>query len=168
MSRRSRGGRPRRPHGGPPASGATPETPPPIVADDRVPRQPPAAGAPPSPPAQGSNGSSGGSARSGGANGGASGPATAGCTAPQLRRFIKSRVYVPLHELRRRFAIDGSDDDVHPVQLDSGRIFVGLPAPEARLLEELLRGGDVGYELSRDPSTPIVIGVYPMRPVARN
>ena len=27
----------------------------------------------------------------------------AGCTAPQLRRFIKSRPYVPMHELRRRF-----------------------------------------------------------------
>ena len=34
------------------------------------------------------------------------------CTAPQLRRFIKSRPYVPMHELRRRFAIDGGDDDV--------------------------------------------------------
>lgn len=164
MSRRSRGGRPRRPHVEPSAPGATPDAPAPIVADDRGPAQPAAAAAQPSAPAQRSNGSSGGSARSGGSNG----PATAGCTAPQLRRFIKSRVYVPLHELRRRFAIDGSDDDVHPVQLDSGRIFVGLPAPEARLLEELLRGGDVGYELSRDPSTPIVIGVYPMRPVARN
>ncbi len=91
-----------------------------------------------------------------------------GCTAPQLRRFIKSRVYVPMHELRRRFGIDGTEDDVHPVELESGRVFVGLPSAEARLLQELLRGGDVGFELSRDPSTPIVVGVYPMRPVARN
>ncbi len=75
---------------------------------------------------------------------------------------------MPLHELRRRFAIDGTDDDVNPVDLASGRVFVGLPAAEARLLQELLRGGDVGFELSRDPSTPIVVGVYPMRPVARN
>ncbi|MEP6639622.1 MAG: hypothetical protein ABJC39_09770, partial [Chloroflexota bacterium] len=42
------------------------------------------------------------------------------CTAPQLRRFIKSRPYVPMHELRRRFAIDGGDDDVTPVRLDPG------------------------------------------------
>ena len=91
-----------------------------------------------------------------------------GCTAPQLRRFIKSRVYVPLHELRRRFGIDGLEDDVSPVDLDAGRIFVGLPPPEARLLQDLLRGGDIGYELSMDPRTPIVVGVYPMRPVARN
>ena len=27
--------------------------------------------------------------------------------------------------------------------------------------------GDIGYELSLDPRTPIVIGVYPMRPVPR-
>lgn len=90
-----------------------------------------------------------------------------GCTAPQLRRFIKSRPYVPMHELRRRFAIDGGDDDVTPVQLDQGRIYVGLPYREGSLLGELLRGGEIGYELSLDPRTPIVIGVYPMRPVPR-
>jgi hypothetical protein len=90
-----------------------------------------------------------------------------GCTAPQLRRFIKSRAWVPMHELRRRFGIDGGDDDVTPVDLEVGRIFVGLPQREGRLLGELLRAGDIGYELSLDPITPIVIGVYPMRPVAR-
>jgi len=91
----------------------------------------------------------------------------AGCTAPQLRRFIKSRPYVPMHELRRRFGIDGGEDDVTPVDLASGRIFVGLPPREGGLLGELLRGGDIGYELSLDPRSPIVVGLYPMRPVAR-
>ena len=57
-------------------------------------------------------------------------PGTAGCTAPQLRRFIKSRPYVPMHELRRRFGIDGGEDDVTPVDLARGRIFVGLPPRE--------------------------------------
>jgi hypothetical protein len=90
------------------------------------------------------------------------------CTAPQLRRFIKSRPYVPMHELRRRFGIDGVEDDVTPVDLMSGRIFVGLPAREGSLLGELLRGGEVGFELSLDPRSPVVIGLYPMRPVARN
>ena len=92
----------------------------------------------------------------------------AGCTAPQLRRFIKSRTYVPLHELRRRFGINGGEDDVTLVQLDGRRIFVGLPNREGLLLGELLRGGEVGFELSFDPLTPIVVGVYPMRPVPRN
>jgi hypothetical protein len=90
-----------------------------------------------------------------------------GATAAQLRRFIKSRAYIPMHELRRRFAIDGGDDDVTAVEVASGRVFVGLPAREGRLLGELLRGGEVGYELSLDPASPIVIGLYPMRPVPR-
>ena len=90
------------------------------------------------------------------------------CTAPQLRRFIKSRPYVPMHELRRRFSIDGEDDDVTPVRLSPGWIYVGLPTHEGHLLGELLRTGEIGYELSLDPRTPIVIGVYPMRPIPRN
>ena len=90
------------------------------------------------------------------------------CTAPQLRRFIKSRPYVPMHELRRRFAIDGGDDDVSPVSPRPRTVFVGLPDREGGLLGELLRSGEIGYELSLDPRTPIVIGVYPMRPVPRS
>jgi hypothetical protein len=89
------------------------------------------------------------------------------CTAPQLRRFIKSRAYVPMHELRRRFGINGGEDDVTRVELDSGQIYIGLPGHEGRLLGELVRGGEVGYELSLDPRSPIVVGVYPMRPVPR-
>ena len=95
------------------------------------------------------------------------GHAEHGATAPQLRRFIKSRAYVPMHELRRRFAINGADDEVTAVDLERQRVFVGLPDREGRLLGELLRGGDIGYELSLDPITPIVVGVYPMRPVTR-
>jgi hypothetical protein len=90
------------------------------------------------------------------------------CTAPQLRRFIKSRAYVPMHELRRRFAIDGGDDDVTGVDLVTGRIYVGLPAEEGHLLGDLLRGGEIGFELSMDPQTPVVVGVYAMRPVPRS
>jgi len=93
---------------------------------------------------------------------------SAGCTAPQLRRFIKSRPYVPMHELRRRFAINGSEDDVTLVEVDGGQVFVGLPPREGSLLGELLRGGEVGYELSLDPRSPIVVGLYPMRPIPRN
>jgi hypothetical protein len=73
-----------------------------------------------------------------------------------------------MHELRRRFGINGMEDDVTPVHVDKGWIYVGLPPREGQLLGELLRGGEVGYELSLDPCTPIVIGVYPMRPVPRH
>lgn len=106
-----------------------------------------------------------GNANGNGASNGGERPA--GCTAPQLRRFIKSRPYVPMHELRRRFAIDGSDDDVTQVDLEGSRVYVGLPEREGSLLGELLRGGEIGYELSFDPLAPIVVGVYPMRPVPR-
>lgn len=89
------------------------------------------------------------------------------CTQAQLRRFIKSRPYVPLHELRRRFGLNGADDDVSGVEVDGQRIFIGLPERETGLLGELLRQGDVGYELLLDPTSPLVIGVFPMRPVQR-
>jgi hypothetical protein len=96
------------------------------------------------------------------------GPSSTGCTAPQLRRFIKSRAYVPMHELRRRFGINGAEDEVTRVALGGEHIYVGLPGHEGELLGELLRGGEVGYELSLDPRTPVVVGVYPMRPVPRH
>ncbi len=91
-----------------------------------------------------------------------------GATAAQLRRFIKSRPYVPLHELRRRFELNGQADDVCPVQTPDGVVYVGLPPRECQLLGELVRSGDVGLELCRDPLVPIVMGVFPMRPVVRS
>lgn len=89
------------------------------------------------------------------------------CTTAQLRRFIKSRAYIPMHEIRRRFVIAAEDDDVTGIDLAPGRIFVGLPEREGLMLGELLRGGEVGYELQLDPVAPVVVGVYPMRPVTR-
>ena len=91
-----------------------------------------------------------------------------GATAAQLRRFIKSRPYVPLHELRRRFELNGQADDVCPVMTPDGVVYVGLPPRECQLLGELVRGGEVGLELCRDPIVPIVMGVFPMRPVVRS
>lgn len=92
-----------------------------------------------------------------------------GPTAAQFRRFIKSRPYVPLHELRRRFELPGELDDVSGVQMAGhGRVFVGLPPREAEFIATLVRDGDIGVELSRDPVVPIVVGVFPMRPVTRS
>lgn len=90
-------------------------------------------------------------------------------TAAQLRRFIKSRPYVPMHELRRRFELNGELDDVTPVEVPvTGLVYVGLPLRESQLLAGLVREGDVGLELSQDPTVPIVVGVYPIRPITRN
>jgi len=90
-----------------------------------------------------------------------------GCTAAQLRRFIKSRAYVPMHELRRRFELNGEADDVSPVETPQGLIYLGLPMRESRLIGELMRQGEVGVELCRDPRVPIAVGVYPTRPITR-
>jgi hypothetical protein len=91
-----------------------------------------------------------------------------GPTAAQLRRFIKSRPYVPLHELRRRFELNGELDEVAAIAVpEEGQVFVGLPRREADFIESLVRDGDVGVELCRDPVVPLVVGVFAMKPVTR-
>lgn len=95
------------------------------------------------------------------------GQTEAGCTQAQLRRFIKSRPYVPMHELRRRFELNGQPDDVTPIRSPDGIIYVGLPSRESSFMAELLRQGDIGVELCRDPSVPVVVGVFAIRPVTR-
>lgn len=95
-------------------------------------------------------------------------PRQSTCTTAQLRRFIKSRAYLPMHELRRRFAIEGAEDDVTGVDMRGTWVYVGLPDREGSMLGELLRGGEVGFELSHDPVTPVIVGVFPMRPIPRS
>ncbi len=90
-----------------------------------------------------------------------------GCTQAQLRRFIKSRAYVPMHELRRRFIINGDADDVRSVETRDGRFWAGLPERECDLLAELVDKGEVGLELCHDPCVDMIIGVYAIRPVGR-
>ena len=90
-----------------------------------------------------------------------------GCTQAQLRRFIKSRAYVPMHELRRRFAINGEADDVLAVDTQDGRFWAGLPPKECGFLAELVDKGEVGLELCHDPCVDMIIGVYAIRPVGR-
>ncbi len=89
-------------------------------------------------------------------------------TAAQFRRFIKSRPYVPLHELRRRFELNGELDDVAPIRTpQGGTVYVGLPSRESQFLADLAREGDIGLDLCHDPLVPMVVGVYPIRPVTR-
>jgi hypothetical protein len=72
-----------------------------------------------------------------------------------------------MHELRRRFELNGQPDDVTPIPSPDGVIYVGLPRRESGFMAELLRQGDIGVELCRDPSVPIVVGVFAIRPVTR-
>ena len=100
-------------------------------------------------------------------DGSRNGSPSQGCTQAQLRRFIKSRAYIPMHELRRRFAINGDADDVRPVATREGRYWVGLPERESGILADLVDKGEVGVELCLDPCVDMIIGVYAIRPVSR-
>jgi hypothetical protein len=76
-----------------------------------------------------------------------------------LHWFIRSRPYVLLAELRRRFDLDGSDE-VRPIQTPEGKTYVGLPERAARLLEELVRERRIGFEYVVDLHARLAIGVF--------
>jgi hypothetical protein len=82
-----------------------------------------------------------------------------------LRRFVSSRPYVPVGELRRRFGLDEPDAMIR-ISRNGTSAFIGVPAREAAKLEELWARDELGVELSVDVHAPVVVGVYPMR-VAR-
>jgi len=79
-----------------------------------------------------------------------------------LRRFVSSRPYVPVAELRRRFGLDEPDDMVR-ISRNGTSAFIGVPAREAAKLEELWARDELGVELSVDVHAPVVVGVFPMR-----
>ena len=82
-----------------------------------------------------------------------------------LRRFVSSRPYVPVAELRRRFGLDEPDTMVR-ISRNGTTAFIGVPEREAVKLEELWARDELGVELSVDVRAPVVVGVFPMR-VAR-
>jgi hypothetical protein len=79
-----------------------------------------------------------------------------------LRRFVSSRPYVPVAELRRRFGLDEPDAMVR-ISRNGTSAFIGLPAREAAKLEELWARDELGVELSVDVRAPVIVGVFPMR-----
>ena len=82
-----------------------------------------------------------------------------------LRRFITSRPYVTVADIRRRFGLDDPDAMTH-VRRNGTAAWIGLPEREATKLQELWDRDELGLELSVEVSAPVVVGVYPMR-VAR-
>ena len=79
-----------------------------------------------------------------------------------LRRFISSRPYVPVAELRRRFAID-DPQAITRIERDGVVAWIGLPEREATKLQDLWARDELGLELSVEVHAPVVVGVYPMR-----
>jgi hypothetical protein len=79
-----------------------------------------------------------------------------------LRRFISSRPYVAIAELRRRFVLD-DPDAVSRIERDGTVVWIGLPEREAAKLQDLWQRDEIGLELSVEVRAPAVVGVYPMR-----
>jgi hypothetical protein len=79
-----------------------------------------------------------------------------------LRRFISSRPYVAIAELRRRFALD-QPDGVSRLERDGTVAWIGLPEREAAKLQDLWLRDEIGLQLSVEVRAPVVVGVFPMR-----
>jgi len=79
-----------------------------------------------------------------------------------LRRFITSRPFVTVAELRRRFGLD-DPDAMTLLQRNGTTAWIGLPDREASKLQDLWDRGELGVELSVEVHAPVVVGVYPMR-----
>lgn len=78
-----------------------------------------------------------------------------------LRRYLTSRPFVAVADIRRRFALE--QDAMSLVSRNGTSAYIGLPEREASKLEDLWRRDEVGIELSVEVNAPVVIGVYPMR-----
>jgi hypothetical protein len=76
-----------------------------------------------------------------------------------LHWFIKSRPYVLVPDIRRRFELETADEAL-PIVAPSGRAFVALPARAARFLEDLVREQRIGLEMAADLNARMVVGVF--------
>ena len=81
-----------------------------------------------------------------------------------LRRYLTSRPYIAVADIRRRFGLD--PDAMSVVARNGTRAFIGLPDREATKLQDLWQRDEIGMELSVEVRAPVVIGIFPMR-VAR-
>lgn len=78
-----------------------------------------------------------------------------------LRRYLTSRPYIAVADIRRRFALE--PDAMSVVTRNGTTAYIGLPEREATKLQDLWRRDEVGVELSVEVRAPVVVGVYPMR-----
>ncbi|MHB8619265.1 MAG: hypothetical protein ACYDAG_06825 [Chloroflexota bacterium] len=88
---------------------------------------------------------------------------------PKVRRvnsgklfwFIKSKSYVPIPEIRRKFEI--TPDEMSTIQDEGDRLYIGLPREIADVVANLKQQQKIGIECSVDYTTKVVIGVYPLK-----
>ena len=79
-----------------------------------------------------------------------------------LRRFISSRPYVAIAELRRRFIVD-QPDAMSQLVRDGQIAWIGLPEREAAKLQDLWLRDEIGVQMSVEVRARVVVGVFPMR-----
>src|SRR3990170_699725 len=78
-----------------------------------------------------------------------------------LRRYLTSRPFIAVADIRRRFGLE--PDAMSVVSRNGTTAYVGLPEREATKLQDLWQRDEVGVELSVEVKAPVVVGVYPMR-----
>jgi hypothetical protein len=76
-----------------------------------------------------------------------------------LHWFVKSRPYVLVPDIRRRFELETADEAL-PIASPNGRAFVALPQRAARILEDLVKEHRLGLEMAADLNARMVVGVY--------
>lgn len=78
-----------------------------------------------------------------------------------LRRYLTSRPYIAVADIRRRFGLE--PDAMSVVSRNGTTAYVGLPEREATKLEDLWQREEIGVELSVEVRAPVIVGIYPMR-----
>jgi len=78
-----------------------------------------------------------------------------------LRRYLTSRPYIAVADIRRRFGLD--PDAMSVVVRNGTTAYIGLPEREATKLQDLWQRDEVGVELSVEVRAPVVVGIFPMR-----
>lgn len=75
--------------------------------------------------------------------------------------FISSRPYVPMADIRRRFALQTECGSF--LFDEEGSVHIGLPRQAAETLLDLKRKQKVGLQYDLEYATRIVVGAYPIR-----
>ncbi len=78
-----------------------------------------------------------------------------------LRRYLTSRPYIAIADIRRRFGLE--PDAMSVVSRNGTTAYIGLPERESTKLQDLWQRDEVGVELSVEVHAPVVVGIYPMR-----
>lgn len=81
-------------------------------------------------------------------------------TPAQVRRIAKARPYVPLHDLRRTYGLPGDEEITTRIETPEGAAWIGLPEREARIIESLVREGEIALIFADSSRARVVLGLH--------